>query len=709
MSDFFRVIFSQRVVSAVLIFLAFLISILMLLLPSQRGVSGLNSPVEGQVIPQMVYAAVDFRTIDWKAQTEPQRQDYLLQKHRSESIRTAVAGYCSELGDKLKGPHHAEAEKLGKLLLNPENWKRFSTRFEGEVLNSGILPAEVQKTACKLYVIPEGDGTLVYGPKQYDSMTQERAAEKTAALLCDLFYVGNGKTAFQTALAKELLPCFEDGNLQIRISEEQNIVRPEQVIYAGTLLLKKGERLTKEDITLLEDHRKALEERKAEQNSSLNKIQKILLAALFMVFTSLYLRAVYPKIMHRQQLGLVISFVTLLALIANLLAGTFFRHVSNETNILQSLIFLSLPLAFPSLLLSTVFGLRSGISVGLYIAGITAIYLDQSFPVLLTGLLISGIAGSFVRNCRDYKKFFMTGLVTVTLTTFICGATFLLNVCDDMACLPHLRDVAILSFGTGMVTPLLALLVLFLMETCFDVSSTMSYLGFTDRNHKLLTRLKNEAAGTYHHSEQVATIAENAAPLIGANPLLVQACALFHDIGKLDQSGLFTENADGENPHKDMKPWDSAGIIRNHVTHGVELAKKYRLKSPLLHAIERHHGTDHISFFYDKARQEYPDVTLNEDDFRYNGPLPDDKETALVMLADCTEAWARSFSAKQKLTREILEEKVADLFNRKLENGQLDQAPLTFQELKAIRESFVTTLLSMNHNRIQYPDDTEKE
>ena len=508
MSDFFRVIFSQRVVSSVLIFLAFLISILMLLLPSQRGVSGLNSPVEGQVIPQMVYAAVDFRTIDWKAQTEPQRQDYLLQKHRSESIRTAVAGYCSELGDKLKGPHHAEAEKLGKLLLNPENWKRFSTRFEGEVLNSGILPAEVQKTACKLYVIPEGDGTLVYGPKQYDSMTQERAAEKTAALLCDLFYVGNGKTAFQTALAKELLPCFEDGNLQIRISEEQNIVRPEQVIYAGTLLLKKGERLTKEDITLLEDHRKALEERKAEQNSSLNKIQKILLAALFMVFTSLYMRAVYPKIMHRQQLGLVISFVTLLALIANLLAGTFFRHVSNETNILQSLIFLSLPLAFPSLLLSTVFGLRSGIFVGLYIAGITAIYLDQSFPVLLTGLLVSGIAGSFVRNCRDYKKFFMTGLVTVTLTTFICGATFLLNVCDDMACLPHLRDVAILSFGTGMVTPLLALLVLFLISGVDPPVKHFLHTVFTTAFH-LEETVKEEAVyivliqNFLHHGFQV--------------------------------------------------------------------------------------------------------------------------------------------------------------------------------------------------------------
>ena len=258
-----------------------------------------------------------------------------------------------------------------------------------------------------------------------------------------------------------------------------------------------------------------------------------------------------------------------------------------------------------------------------------------------------------------------------------------------------------MALGRLTLMATLALVFLFVLETIFDVSTNMTYLACTDRNHPLLKRLQLEAPGTYHHSERVASIAEKAAGLIGANPLQVQACALFHDIGKLSAPGMFTENTDGINPHQGLTPRESAEIIRKHVTYGLELAKKNKLKKAIRAAIAQHHGTDFISFFYELAKKNAPaGKSPNEGDFRYPGPLPETKETVLLSIADFAEAVSRRMPG---LTEEELRTKLLSVLRNKVDNGQLEHAPVTIAELRIVIDSLVSSLIAMNHIRIAYP------
>ena len=228
-----------------------------------------------------------------------------------------------------------------------------------------------------------------------------------------------------------------------------------------------------------------------------------------------------------------------------------------------------------------------------------------------------------------------------------------------------------------------------------------------------------EAPGTYHHSLMVANLAENAAAKIGASPLLCRVCCLFHDIGKLVKPEYFAENQRGGlNPHDAKNPSMSALVIKAHVKEGVELAKSYKLPRVIEDVIRQHHGTTLIQYFFhqaneqlrtDKETQSSQRETNSEVDqstYRYDGPRPAFKESAIIFFADGVEAASRSL---RKVTQSNIEDLIDKIFRDKIEDGQLNDCPLTFQELNKIRESFVYTLLNMLHSRIEYPKDSSKE
>jgi len=232
----------------------------------------------------------------------------------------------------------------------------------------------------------------------------------------------------------------------------------------------------------------------------------------------------------------------------------------------------------------------------------------------------------------------------------------------------------------------------------------MSYLSLTDRNHPLLKQLQMEAPGTYHHSERVALLAEEAANSVGAMSLKVQSYALFHDVGKLASPEMFTENAHGKDMFKGILPEKSAEIIRHHVEYGVQLARKYKLKTPLRRAIECHHGNDFISFFYEEEKKRTGTIPP-EEPFRYPGPLPQEIEVVILMLADCCEA---AVCSMEDTTEENVRALVEKIFNGKIQRKQLDASRITLEQLTRIRESFLKTLKSMNHTRISYSRVEEK-
>ncbi|HSR41131.1 MAG TPA: HDIG domain-containing protein, partial [Longimicrobiales bacterium] len=219
---------------------------------------------------------------------------------------------------------------------------------------------------------------------------------------------------------------------------------------------------------------------------------------------------------------------------------------------------------------------------------------------------------------------------------------------------------------------------------------------------ELLKRLSMEAPGTYAHTINVANLAESAAGAIGANGLLCRVGIYYHDVGKMLKPQYFVENQPGgRNPHDRLKPDTSASIVREHVLEGVRLAREAGVPEVIVDFITEHHGTQQIGFFYEKAREEsQEDEELEPEQFEYPGPRPRSRETAIVMLADSVESATR---ALQEPTPERTRDLVENIVDGKIEAGQLDEAPLTLEEIATLKEQLVKILSGMYHHRIDYP------
>ena len=265
----------------------------------------------------------------------------------------------------------------------------------------------------------------------------------------------------------------------------------------------------------------------------------------------------------------------------------------------------------------------------------------------------------------------------------------------------------ILSFINGLVSGFIVLGILPFIEKWFGVLTDLSLLELTDMNQPLLRKLSLEAPGTYHHSLRVGNLAEAAARAIRANSLLVRVGAYFHDIGKLNKPEYFVENeVEANSKHKNLSPMMSTLVITAHVKDGLEFAKYHRLPSRIFDFVEQHHGNSVVKYFYHEAKEKN-NHNDNEDrvapeSFRYSGPKPQTKETAIVLLADSVEAASRALSS---VTPAKLKGLVHDIIMSKLLDGQLDQSNITMSELKTIENTFTRGLAGVFHARIKYPEE----
>jgi putative nucleotidyltransferase with HDIG domain len=278
-----------------------------------------------------------------------------------------------------------------------------------------------------------------------------------------------------------------------------------------------------------------------------------------------------------------------------------------------------------------------------------------------------------------------------------------------------------LAFGNGLVTATIVGGILPMLEQMFQITTDISWVEASDLNHPLLRRMTIEAPGTYHHSLVVANLAEAAAETIGANATLCRVCSYFHDVGKLVKPEYFTENMNFErNPHDDLAPSMSALIIMAHVKEGVDLALKHKLNQRIIDIIQEHHGTTLVAFFYQRALQQQEDARaggkimklraedipeVREESFRYSGPKPQTKESAIISLADIVESASRSL---EKPTPQKIEQLVRELIEERIADGQLDDCDLTLGDIKTITERFSFTLMTMLHSRIAYPKPESK-
>ncbi len=261
----------------------------------------------------------------------------------------------------------------------------------------------------------------------------------------------------------------------------------------------------------------------------------------------------------------------------------------------------------------------------------------------------------------------------------------------------------IMALIGGLISGALAFLLLPVFESLFGIVTQSHLLELTNSDLPIFRQMAMEAPGTYHHSLIVSSLAENAAEDIGLDPLLVKTGALYHDIGKIKRPEYFIENRRrNADMHKDLKPSMSTLVIINHVKEGVERAKKLKLPKKIRDIIEQHHGNSLVRYFFEKAKEEYdPEMNkIGEESYRYVSPTPKSKEAALVMLSDSIEAASRSI---KNPTKSVLKRAITEIFNNYLQDEQLDDSNLSLKEMKSIAESFLSTLYTIYHQRMEYP------
>jgi hypothetical protein len=245
------------------------------------------------------------------------------------------------------------------------------------------------------------------------------------------------------------------------------------------------------------------------------------------------------------------------------------------------------------------------------------------------------------------------------------------------------------------------------IERMFGVTTSLSLLELSDMNRPLLKRLSLEAPGTFNHSIVVGNLLEAAAEKIGADSLLARIGAYYHDIGKLSKPEYFVENQQGGiNKLDQLKPHMAAKVVISHVRNGLELAEQEKLPDVIKDFIATHHGTMVMEYFYQKAVADAGEEAIHENEFRYPGPKPKTKETALLMIVEAAEAAVRSLP---KATPRNIEAKINEVITKRLNSGQLDECPLKFADLTKISQAIYPLLVGLYHERIPYPEDKKEE
>jgi len=329
-------------------------------------------------------------------------------------------------------------------------------------------------------------------------------------------------------------------------------------------------------------------------------------------------------------------------------------------------------------------------------ASVTVSSLAGNNYLLFVAFLAGGLASILL--VRDIRR-----RVSLIQAGFFCGFIQALTFfCITDFSLMH-PDWYVTLFLNGIISSFIVLATLPLFEIAFKTVTNVSLLELADFNHPLLQRLVQEAPGTYHHSLVVGNLADAACKAIGAHALLARVGAYYHDIGKLSKPGYFTENQGvSGSKHDALTPTMSKLVIMNHVKEGIELAQKSNLNPPIIDFIQQHHGSSLVYYFYRRALEHLEeDQTVKEEGFRYPGPKPKTKETAIVLLADSVEAASR---ALREPSPSKIEEVVHKIINNKFIDGQLDECDLTLKDLEKIAAVFIHVLGGMYHSRVSYPE-----
>lgn len=467
---------------------------------------------------------------------------------------------------------------------------------------------------------------------------------------------------------------------------EQSVTPVIRNFAAGQLIIQHGQIITAEDLEAL--NKFGLIEI---TNDRLSLLGTASLVIILMVFIGMYT--------HKRRLIALDSYKNLLMIAVTFLVFLFSARYFIPNRAVLAFVF---PLSAFGLTIATLFNVEAGLIFSLILSILVAYRLPGSLELTIY-YAISSFCGILVLGRgRRVSSFLWTGLVIGAAGTAVIFAYRLQDPLTDWVGLATLSGA---SFLNGIGSASLTMLFHFLFSQLLGLTTALQLLEISRPDHPLMKSLLRSAPGTYQHSLQVANLAEQAAELIGADPLLTRVGAIYHDVGKSLNPLFFIENQiQGErNPHDDLDPVVSAATIIKHVSDGLQLARKYHLPPRIQDFIIEHHGTMLTRYQYNcalEANGNLPDK-IDQKLFRYPGPKPHSRETALIMLADGCEARARGELPKNEADLRAIVKKVIDYC---MKDGQLDETRLTLKDIATISESFIGTLMGIYHQRIAYPD-----
>jgi len=471
-----------------------------------------------------------------------------------------------------------------------------------------------------------------------------------------------------------------------RAAAAEKIEPVDRTIAAGEIIVRAGDRVEPLDIEAL-DALGLLSFQRTWRDYLAAIILGIMLASIFIAFISYRQQNFWADNLKVFLLGIIFSSFVLLAKIM----------VPMHT-ILPYLY----PLAAMAMLLGALIDLPIAVFAVVLVSIVIGLLTDGNVELLVYPT-VSALAGSLALGRAERLNSFVRAgawIMFANLSALVIFRLPQVGMVDDRAIL----ELVTAALVNGILASSFTLVIFYLFGQLFGLTTSLQLLELSRPTHPLLRQLLLKAPGTYHHTLLVSNMAEEAATAIGADALLVRVGSYYHDIGKTVRPYFFIENnTEGVNPHDRLDPYTSARIIISHVTDGVDLAHKYRLPAPIIDFIREHHGTTRVEYFYHQACQEQIEA-VDESQFRYPGPRPQSRETAILMLADTCEAMVRAINPP---TREEMVDLIRSAINRRLLSGQLDDSQLTLRDLNVMVDAFTRVLQGIHHPRIRYPGEEQ--
>ena len=542
---------------------------------------------------------------------------------------------------------------------------------------------------------PDTRITVVRERIPHDMTIQNVFTIKTASDFAVSFVNQADSVVYDKELIKNLLFDAFSQNLVFNASmtkqaEEQavkGISQTHGMVQKDELIINSGEIVDDAKYVVLNSLRKEYEQRigtLARQNTLF--IGQVLLIVLIFSILFLYLKLIDKEIFDDLRKVCMVLVLMLLMIIPS------FWILKFNSNLI-----ILMPLCLFPMIVLTFFNARNAVLINLPTVLIIGLVVPNPFQFLFMQLLISFIVVFSLTNRQRRTSYFKTSLLIFLAYTIVYVGFNLIQEGNLLSVEPHIIGL----YGMNALFTMLAIPLIYFFERIFGFVTDLTLLELSNTNSPLLRRMSSAAPGTFQHAMQVANLLEEVVYAIGGNTLLARTGALYHDIGKIENPLFFTENqSEGFDPHESLSNVESAQIIIAHVIKGIELAHKARIPEQVIDFIRTHHGNRRAEYFYYMEKKQNPDVSIDERDFSYHGPIPFSKETAALMMVDSVEAASRSIKEPNE---QKINDLVENIINKQIETKQFVNTDITFSDITIIKKVLKKKLMNSFHVRIAYP------